>query len=75
MVMMFANRIELFGVFLFSNFFHRFPFLFLRRYPFDASNTHVKNIGRMIEDLENKLRNHINLIYFGKTKVPKKKNF
>merc|ERR1711991_637498 len=37
-------------------------------YPHDANNTHVKNIGRMIEDLENKLRNHINLIYFGKTK-------
>ncbi len=37
-------------------------------YPFDANNTHVKNIGRMIEELENKLRNHINLIYFGKTK-------
>lgn len=36
-------------------------------YPHDRNNSHVKNIGRMIEDLENKLRNHINLIYFGRT--------
>jgi len=37
-------------------------------FPVDQHNTHIKNIGRMIEDLENKLRSHINLIYFGKTK-------
>lgn len=37
-------------------------------FPVDTHNTHIKNIGRMIEDLENKLRSHINLIYFGKTK-------
>lgn len=37
-------------------------------FPFDQHNTHVKNMGRMIEDMENKLRSHINLIYFGKTK-------
>lgn len=37
-------------------------------FPVDTHNTHIKNVGRMIEDLENKLRSHINLIYFGKTK-------
>jgi len=31
-------------------------------------NTHIPNIGRMIEDMELKLRNTIEFIYFGKTK-------
>jgi len=31
-------------------------------------NPHVSNIGRMIEDMELKLRNTIEFIYFGKTK-------
>jgi len=35
---------------------------------FDDKNPHVTNIGRMVEDMENKLRSNINLIYFGKTK-------
>nr|CAG4651973.1 EOG090X098Y [Triops cancriformis] len=29
---------------------------------------HIVNIGRMIEDMENKIRNTLNEIYFGKTK-------
>lgn len=33
----------------------------------DERNTHIVNIGKMVEDMENKMRNHINLIYFGKT--------
>ena len=31
-------------------------------------NPHVSNIGRMIEDMEMKLRTTLNTIYFGKTK-------
>jgi len=34
----------------------------------DASNTHISNMGRMIEDMEFKLRNALDQIYFGKTK-------
>lgn len=29
---------------------------------------HIANIGRMVEDMENKIRNTLNEIYFGKTK-------
>jgi capping protein beta len=32
------------------------------------SSPHIANIGRMIEDMENKIRNTLNEIYFGKTK-------
>lgn len=32
------------------------------------SNPHIANIGRMVEDMENKMRNTLNEIYFGKTK-------
>lgn len=34
----------------------------------NEANPHVANIGRMIEEMENKLRTTIELIYFGKTK-------
>lgn len=30
--------------------------------------SHIANIGRMVEDMENKIRNTLNDIYFGKTK-------
>ncbi|XP_068700545.1 F-actin-capping protein subunit beta [Montipora capricornis] len=32
------------------------------------ASPHIANIGRMIEDMENKMRNTLNDIYFGKTK-------
>ncbi|GAB1603400.1 F-actin-capping protein subunit beta-like [Argonauta hians] len=32
------------------------------------SSPHIVNIGRMIEDMENKIRNTLNEIYFGKTR-------
>lgn len=32
------------------------------------SNPHIANIGRLVEDMENKIRNTLNDIYFGKTK-------
>jgi len=31
------------------------------------SSTHIANIGKMVEDMENKIRNTLNEIYFGKT--------
>jgi len=34
----------------------------------DDFNTHVANIGRMVEDMELKMRNSLHEIYFGKTK-------
>eukprot|EP00033_Pygsuia_biforma_P000152 GCRY01000196.1.p1 GENE.GCRY01000196.1~~GCRY01000196.1.p1 ORF type:complete len:275 (+),score=45.35 GCRY01000196.1:644-1468(+) len=34
----------------------------------DAANTHISNMGRMIEEMEFKLRNALDQIYFGKTK-------
>ena len=37
-------------------------------FPFNDHNPHVSNIGRMIEDMELKLRNTIEFIFFGKTK-------
>jgi capping protein beta len=30
-------------------------------------NTHLMNIGRLVEDMENKMRSTINDIYFSKT--------
>uniref|UniRef100_A0A0K0D4Z5 F-actin-capping protein subunit beta n=1 Tax=Angiostrongylus cantonensis TaxID=6313 RepID=A0A0K0D4Z5_ANGCA len=36
--------------------------------PVNEQNTHLVNIGRMIEDQESKMRSTINEIYFGKTK-------
>lgn len=35
--------------------------------PSDAS-PHIANIGRMVEDMENKIRSTLNEIYFGKTR-------
>jgi len=32
------------------------------------SNSHIANIGKMVEDMENKVRNTLNEIYFGKTR-------
>jgi len=37
-------------------------------YPVDRANPHVANIGRMVEDMELKLRTTLQTIYFGKTK-------
>jgi len=34
----------------------------------DLNNTNLTNIGRMVEDMENKLRTTLEIIYFGKTK-------
>ncbi|VDK19281.1 unnamed protein product [Anisakis simplex] len=34
----------------------------------DSVNTHLVNMGRMIEDMESKIRSTLNEIYFGKTK-------
>jgi len=36
--------------------------------PVNNDNTHITNIGRMVEDLESKLRETVGEIYFGKTK-------
>jgi len=37
-------------------------------YAVDKNNPHVANIGRMVEDMELKLRTTLQTIYFGKTK-------
>jgi len=37
-------------------------------YAVDRANPHVANIGRMVEDMELKLRTTLQTIYFGKTK-------
>lgn len=37
-------------------------------FPVNAQNPHVSNIGRMVEDMEMKLRTTLQTIYFGKTK-------
>jgi len=37
-------------------------------FPVNDSNPHVSNVGRMVEDMEIKLRNTLEQIYFGKTK-------
>lgn len=34
----------------------------------NEANPHIANIGRIVEDMENKIRNTLNEIYFGKTK-------
>lgn len=31
------------------------------------STSHIFNIGKMVEDMENKIRNSLNEVYFGKT--------
>lgn len=37
-------------------------------FPVSDQNPHITNIGRMVEDMELKLRTTIDIIYFGKTK-------
>ncbi|KAJ3090613.1 hypothetical protein HK102_003204 [Quaeritorhiza haematococci] len=37
-------------------------------FPVEDYNAHVANMGRMVEDMEIKMRNSISQIYFGKTK-------
>jgi len=37
-------------------------------FPVNEANSHVSNIGRMVEDMEIKIRNTLEQIYFGKTK-------
>ena len=32
------------------------------------ASPHIANIGRLVEDMENKIRNTLNEIYFGKTR-------
>jgi capping protein (actin filament) muscle Z-line, beta len=39
-----------------------------KEFPVSETNPHVANIGKMVEEMENKLRTTIELIYFGKTK-------
>jgi len=36
--------------------------------PLNEANSHIANIGRLVEEMENKMRNTLNEIYFGKTK-------
>ncbi|CAH1772825.1 unnamed protein product, partial [Owenia fusiformis] len=36
--------------------------------PVSDASPHIKNIGTMVEDMENKIRNTLNEIYFGKTR-------
>ncbi|XP_054769009.1 F-actin-capping protein subunit beta-like [Lytechinus pictus] len=36
--------------------------------PLGSGNSHIGNIGRMVEEMENKIRNTLNQIYFGKTR-------
>jgi capping protein beta len=36
--------------------------------PVTETSPHITNIGRMVEDMENRLRSTIDVIYFGKTK-------
>ncbi|KAI9503903.1 F-actin-capping protein subunit beta [Coemansia spiralis] len=38
-----------------------------RELPVDDSNAHIVNIGRMVEDIEFKMRNALQEVYFGKT--------
>lgn len=37
-------------------------------YPLDNPMSHVHNMGRLVEDMEIKMRSSIQEIYFGKTK-------
>lgn len=36
--------------------------------PVNDANPHISNIGKMVEEMENKMRTSLNEIYFGKTK-------
>lgn len=36
--------------------------------PVEDSGSHIANIGSIIEDVESKLRNVLNEVYFGKTR-------
>ncbi|GMF49596.1 unnamed protein product [[Candida] boidinii] len=36
--------------------------------PFENSSTHISNVGSLVEDMEFKLRNILQEVYFGKTK-------
>ncbi|KAJ1741110.1 F-actin-capping protein subunit beta [Coemansia sp. RSA 989] len=38
-----------------------------RDLPIEDMNSHVVNIGRMVEDMESKMRNSLQEVYFGKT--------
>jgi len=40
----------------------------VKDFPVNEANSHVSNIGRMVEDMEIKIRNTLEQIYFGKTK-------
>jgi len=37
--------------------------------PVDDAHPHIANIGQMIEEMEIKMRNSLQEVYFGKTKV------
>ncbi|KAK9253006.1 F-actin-capping protein subunit beta [Lipomyces tetrasporus] len=37
-------------------------------YPVEDETSHVANIGKMVEDIESKMRNQLQEVYFGKTK-------
>jgi capping protein beta len=37
-------------------------------FPVDDPSAHIANIGRMVEDMEMKMRNSLQEVYFGKTK-------
>ena len=39
-----------------------------QEHAIDNMKSHVLNFGRMVEDMEGKLRSHLNEIYFGKTR-------
>lgn len=36
--------------------------------PISETSPHIANIGKMVEDMENKIRSTLNEIYFGKTR-------
>ena len=36
--------------------------------PLSESSPHISNIGKLVEEMENKMRNTLNEIYFGKTR-------
>lgn len=36
--------------------------------PVTEPSSHIVNMGRLVEDMENKIRHTLNEIYFGKTK-------
>lgn len=39
-----------------------------KTFTVSASSPHIANIGTMVEDMENNMRNTLDQIYFGKTK-------